>query len=126
VKRTCVPSARSARRHLPNDAALFPDELKQILDRRPVDWQVLGTLENGRLILLINDDGYVGLFSPYDIYEGDPITYYGELLRDPHSYWSNSDRPISHARRNGQGFPQDTLKGNRGKQTELGNRDTRE
>jgi hypothetical protein len=154
VKRACVPSARSARRHLPSDTELFPDELTQILDRRPENWSILGTitsphllsilysssiyplfysssihplfilysssihppysssiypllplgtLENGRLILLIRDDGHVGLFSPYHISKGDKVTYYGELLRDQHSYWCNPDRPISHARRNGQG-----------------------
>jgi hypothetical protein len=113
VKRPFVPSARSARSHLPNDEALFPDELQQILDRRPAAWQFLGTLENGRLILLVNDDGHVGLFSPYDIYDGDPITYYGELLRDQYSYWSNPGRSLTHTRRNGHGYPQDTSRGSR-------------
>jgi hypothetical protein len=49
VKRACVPSARSARRHLPSDTELFPDELTQILDRRPENWSILGTISSPHL-----------------------------------------------------------------------------
>jgi hypothetical protein len=49
VKRACVPSARSARRHLPSDTELFPDELTQILDRRPENWSILGTIPSPHL-----------------------------------------------------------------------------
>jgi hypothetical protein len=45
-------SPRSARRKLSNDKEIFPDELKQILARRPEGWQILGTLKNGQLCVL--------------------------------------------------------------------------
>jgi hypothetical protein len=62
VKRACVPSARSARRHLPSDTELFPDELTQILDRRPENWSILGTITSPHLLSILYSSSIYPLF----------------------------------------------------------------
>jgi hypothetical protein len=93
---------------VPEDTDIFPDELTQILARRPEGWKILGTLKNKRVVLLYTDfvEGEapdVGLFSRNDICAGEEVTWYCEAIRDQISYWEDASRSKAYARRNGEG-----------------------